>query len=438
MNVIGDVLSHAWNAFVKPSSTFVPSVGHVSSRRPDSRMFTRGIDRSIVSSLYNRIAIDVSAIEIRHCRIDKTTHQYLETIDDGLNECLTVEANIDQSGRDFIMDVVMTMCDDGTAAIVPIDTSVDPMNTNSYDIQTMRVGRIVEWYPRAVKISVYNDSPDSGQREEIIMPKRKVAIVQNPLYQVMNEPNSTLQRLIRKLNQLDMIDDKAASGKLDLIIQFPYQIKSEERRRQAEQRRKQLEDQLKDSAYGVAYTDGSEKVTQLNRSLDNHMVQQVQDLKTDLYAQLGLSENVVKGTASQEEMLNYHTRTLEPMISAICNSLKRTFLTKTARSQGQSIEFFRDPFRLVPVTDLANIAAAFTSNEIMSSNEFRSILGYARSEEPQADQLRNANINPLGTDVTAPTKNSPETIEEPTDDSVQSRMQSVMNSPLEGDSQNGV
>lgn len=416
MGVALDALSHAWNAFVNPSTKFVPSVGYASSRRPDARVFTRGIDRSIISSLYNRIAIDVSAIEIRHCRIDKATSQYLETIDDGLNECLNVEANVDQSGRDFIMDVVMTMCDDGTAAIIPVDTTVNPLDTTSFDVQTMRVGRVVEWYPRAVKLSVYNDSVRSGQREEIIMPKCKVAIVQNPLYQVMNEPNSTLQRLIRKLNQLDAIDDQAASGKLDLIIQFPYQIKTEEKRRQAEIRRQQLEDQLKDSAYGVAYTDGSERITQLNRSLDNHMLQQIQNLTTQLYAQLGMSEAVVNGTASQEEMLNYHNRTLEPIISAICDSLKRTFLTKTARSQGQSIEFFRDPFRLVPVNDLANIAAAFTSNEIMSSNEFRSILGYARSDEPQADQLRNANINPLGTNVTAKTEESPYETEAPTED----------------------
>ena len=416
MGVALDVLSHAWNAFVNPSPNFVPSVGYTSSRRPDARVFTRGIDRSIISSLYNRIAIDVSAIEIRHCRIDQATSQYLETIDDGLNECLNVEANVDQSGRDFIMDVVMTMCDDGTAAMIPVDTTVNPLDTTSFDIQTMRVGRVVEWYPRAVKLSVYNDSVRSGQREEIIMPKCKVAIVQNPLYQVMNEPNSTLQRLIRKLNQLDAIDDQAASGKLDLIIQFPYQIKTEEKRRQAEIRRQQLEDQLKDSAYGVAYTDGSERITQLNRSLDNHMLQQIQNLTTQLYGQLGMSEAVVNGTASQEEMLNYHNRTLEPIISAICDSLKRTFLTKTARSQGQSIEFFRDPFRLVPVNDLANIAAAFTSNEIMSSNEFRSILGYARSDEPQADQLRNANINPLGTNVTAQTEEPPDETEEPTED----------------------
>ena len=416
MGVALDVLSHAWNAFVNPSPNFVPSVGYTSSRRPDARVFTRGIDRSIISSLYNRIAIDVSAIEIRHCRIDQATSQYLETIDDGLNECLNVEANVDQSGRDFIMDVVMTMCDDGTAAMIPVDTTVNPLDTTSFDIQTMRVGRVVEWYPRAVKLSVYNDSVRSGQREEIIMPKCKVAIVQNPLYQVMNEPNSTLQRLIRKLNQLDAIDDQAASGKLDLIIQFPYQIKTEEKRRQAEIRRQQLEDQLKDSAYGVAYTDGSERITQLNRSLDNHMLQQIQNLTTQLYGQLGMSEAVVNGTASQEEMLNYHNRTLEPIISAICDSLKRTFLTKTARSQGQSIEFFRDPFRLVPVNDLANIAAAFTSNEIMSSNEFRSILGYARSDEPQADQLRNANINPLGTNVTAQTEEPPDETEAPTED----------------------
>lgn len=416
MGVALDVLSHAWNAFVNPSPNFVPSVGYTSSRRPDARVFTRGIDRSIISSLYNRIAIDVSAIEIRHCRIDQATSQYLETIDDGLNECLNVEANVDQSGRDFIMDVVMTMCDDGAAAMVPIDTTVNPLDNNSFDIQTMRVGRVVEWYPRAVKLSVYNDSVRSGQREEIIMPKCKVAIVQNPLYQVMNEPNSTLQRLIRKLNQLDSIDDQAASGKLDLIIQFPYQIKTDEKRRQAEIRRQQLEDQLKDSAYGVAYTDGSERITQLNRSLDNHMLQQIQNLTTQLYGQLGMSEAVVNGTASQEEMLNYHNRTLEPIISAICDSLKRTFLTKTARSQGQSIEFFRDPFRLVPVNDLANIAAAFTSNEIMSSNEFRSILGYARSDEPQADQLRNANINPLGTNVTAKTEEPPGETVEPTED----------------------
>lgn len=395
-----DRLIHAWNAFVRSPDKFTPSVGYAYGMKPDRRFLTRGNDRSIISALYNRIAVDVSMVDIRHCRIDKATHQYLETIDSGLNYCLNVSANIDQSGRSFIQDAVMTMFDDGVAALVPVDTNIDPENTNSFDILSMRVGRVVEWYPRAVKLSVYNDDPNSGQRTEVIFPKDKVAIIENPLYQIMNEPNSTLQRLIRKLNLLDTIDEQSSSGKLDLIIQLPYVIKTEERRRQAEKRRQDLEDQLSASQYGVAYTDGTEKVTQLNRSIENHMLSQVQYLTNQLYGQLGISETLINGTASPQETLNYNNRTVEPVIKAICDGLNRTFITKTARTQGQQITFFRDPFRLVPLTDLANIAAAFTSNEIMSSNEFRSILGFARSDEPNADQLRNANINPLGTNVT--------------------------------------
>lgn len=400
MVAFSDRLIHAWNAFVRSPDKFTPSVGYAYGMKPDRRFLTRGNDRSIVSALYNRIAIDVSMVDIRHCRIDKETRQYLETIDSGLNECLNLSANVDQSGRAFIQDAVMTMFDDGVAALVPVDTNLNPRLTNSYDILSMRVGRVLEWYPRAVKLSVYNDRETAGQRQEIIMPKNKVAIIENPLYQIMNEPNSTLQRLIRKLNLLDNIDEQSSSGKLDLIVQLPYVIKTEERRRQAEKRRQDLEDQLSSSQYGVAYTDGTEKVTQLNRTIENHMLAQVKYLTDQLYGQLGVSENLINGTATPQEILNYNNRTVEPIIKAICDGLTRTFLTKTARTQGQVVMFFREPFRLVPVQDLANIAAAFTSNEIMSSNEFRSILGYPRSDEPNADQLRNANINPLGTDVT--------------------------------------
>lgn len=412
MVAFSDRLIHAWNAFVRSPEKFTPSVGYAYGMKPDRRFLTRGNDRSIISALYNRIAIDVSMVDIRHCRIDKATRQYLETIDSGLNECLNISANVDQSGRAFIQDAVMTMFDDGVAALVPVDTNLNPQLTNSFDILSMRVGRVLEWYPRAVKLSVYNDREYSGQRQEIIMPKDKVAIVENPLYQIMNEPNSTLQRLIRKLNLLDNIDEQSSSGKLDLIVQLPYVIKTEERRRQAEKRRQDLEDQLASSQYGVAYTDGTEKVTQLNRTIENHMLAQVKYLTDQLYGQLGVSENLINGTATPQEILNYNNRTVEPIIKAICDALSRTFLTKTARTQGQTVMFFRDPFRLVPLTDLANIAAAFTSNEIMSSNEFRSILGYARSDEPNADQLRNANINPLGTNVTDTNQQS----DQPTDD----------------------
>lgn len=408
-----DVLAHAWNAFRKSPDTFMTELGYTRSYNVNRRFLTRGNDRSFVAGLYTRIAIDVAAIEIRHCKVDKTTRQYLETVPSGLNDCLNLRANVNQNGRDFIMDAVLTMLDEGAAALVPIDTDVNPFQSNSYDIKTMRVGRIKEWYPRAVLVSVYNDDPLVGKREEIVLPLSQVAIIQNPLYQVMNEQNSTLQRLLRKLNQLDAIDEQTASNKLNMIIQLPYVIKSEERRRQAEKRRQDLEDQLSNSTFGIGYTDGTERITQLNRPLENHLLEQIKDLRTQLYGQLGVSENIVNGTANETEMLNYYNRTLEPILAAICDSLKSTFLTKTARTQGQDIKFFRDPFRLVPLAQLANIFSAFTSNEIISSNEARGILGWQRSDEPQADQLRNSNINPLGTDSNAQFTNGEET---PTDD----------------------
>ena len=401
-----DVLSHAWNAFRKSPTTFVPSIAYTRSYNPNHRFLTRGNDRSIVAALYNRVAIDVAAIEIRHCKVDPESKQYLKTINSGLNTCLNFRANINQTGRDLIMDAVLTMFDDGVAALVPVDTNIDISN-GSFEIETMRVGRVVEWYPRAVKLSVYNDAPDAGKREEVIFPLDKVAIIQNPLYQVMNEPNSTAQRLLRKLNQLDSVDENAASNKLNMILQLPYTIKTDEKKRQAQARLKDLEDQLTNSAYGVGYIDAADKVTQLSRPIENHLLDQVKDLRQQLYGQLGVSEAIVNGTANELEMLNYYNRTLEPILAAICDSVKSTFLTKTARTQGQDIKFFRDPFRLVPLKDLANIFAAFTSNEIISSNEARGFIGLVRSDETQADQLRNANINPLGTDVT--NMNKPET-----------------------------
>ena len=340
--------------------------------------------------MYNRIAIDVAAVNIEHVRVDKEDH-YEETISSGLNDCLKYSANIDQSGREFVMDIVLTMMDDGVAAVVPIDLDVSPVENNSYDIKTMRVGKIREWFPDSVRVDLYNDR--TGRREEITVPKSMTAIIQNPLYAVMNEPNSTLQRLIHKLALLDVIDEQSGSGKLDLIIQLPYVIKTEARRQQAEERRKQIEQQLKDSKYGIAYTDGTEHITQLNRSVGNNLLEQVKYLETKLYGQMGVSENVLNGTANEEEMLNYYNRTLEPILSSITDNMTRTFLTKTARTQGQRVKFFRDPFRLIESSTLAELADKFTRNEIMSSNEFRSVIGLHKSDDPKADQLINSNLN---------------------------------------------
>jgi len=357
--------------------------------RPDRVRFTRGNERSTVTSVYNRIAMDVASIAIKHCRIDKNG-RYIEDMNSTLNDCLTLEANIDQTGRSFIQDVVMSMFDEGAVAIVPVDTSIDPMKSSSYDILSMRTGKILEWYPAHVKVRVYNDR--TGKREDIILPKKTVAIIENPLYAVINEPNSTMQRLIRKLNILDAIDEQSGSGKLDLIIQLPYVIKTEARQQQAEKRRKDIEDQLK-GPYGIAYTDGTEKITQLNRPVENNLMKQIEYLTNQLYSQIGMTPSVLDGTADEKVMLNYNNRTIEPIVSAIVDAMKRSFLTKTARTQGQTIMYFKDPFKLVPVNNIADIADKFTRNEILSSNEVRQIIGMKPSDDPKADELRNSNLN---------------------------------------------
>ena len=383
-------LTRALNVFRMTAETFRPSVGMSYGQNPDRAYLTGGNERSIISALYNRIAIDVAAINIYHCKLTEEG-QYDGLVEGPLNYCLTVAANIDQTARQFIQDLVMTMFDEGVAAIVPVDFEPGATETSSLRIFTMRVGRIVEWYPSQVKVRLYNDR--TGNHEEVMVPKTFVAIVQNPLYAVMNEPNSTLQRLIRKLNLLDAVDEQASSGKLDLIIQLPYQVRSDARRQQAEERRKDSEHQLKDSKYGIAYIGETEHVTQLNRPVENNLLEQVKYLTTELYGQLGISENITNGTASEEEMLNYHNRTIEPIISSICDAMKCKFLSKTALTQGQTIMFFRDPFKLAPINQIAELADKFTRNEIMSSNEFRSKLGLRRVDDPAADELRNKNLN---------------------------------------------
>lgn len=387
-------INRAWNAFFSREPTQRPNEpygGYISTIRPDRIRLSRGNERSIVTSIYNRIAIDVAAIQVEHVRLDEND-RFIEVIQSGLNECLTVSANKDQTGRAFLQDAVMSLLDEGCVAIVPVDTSTNPNVTNSYDILSLRTGKIIAWYPDQVKVSVYNEQ--SGKKEEIVLNKNFVAIVENPLYAVMNEPNSTLQRLIRKLNLLDYIDEQSGSGKMDLIIQLPYIVKSEARRAQAEKRRKDIENQLANSKYGIAYTDGTEKITQLNRSVENNLLKQIEDLTSMLYGQLGMTSAVFDGTADEKVMLNYYNRTIEPILSAIVDEMKRKFLTKTARSQKQSIYFFRDPFRLVPTSELAELADKFTRNEIMSSNEFRQVIGKKPSDNPEADELRNKNISP--------------------------------------------
>lgn len=387
---IGTRLKRTWNAFFNrdPTSNF-QDVGISYSYRPDRPRFTRGNERTIITSVFNRIALDVSAISIQHVRLDDNG-RFLSTIDSGLNNCLTLSANIDQTGRAFIQDVVMSMLDEGCVAIVPVDTTKSPEQTGSYDIETMRTGKILEWYPRHVKVRVYNDR--TGQKEDILLEKGVVAIIENPLYAVINEPNSIMQRLIRKFNLLDIVDEQTSSGKLDMIIQLPYVIKSEARRQQAESRRKEIERQLTGSRYGIAYADGTERITQLNRPLENNLLKQIEYLTNLLYSQLGITQEVMNGTADEKAMLNYNNRTVEPFISAIADAMKRTFLTKTARSQKQSIMYFNDPFKLVPVADLAEIADKFTRNEIMTSNEIRQIIGMKPADDPKADELRNSNL----------------------------------------------
>ena len=388
---LGTRLKHAWNAFRNrdPTMDFRDS-GTAYYYRPDRPRFTRGNERSITTSVLNRIALDASAIDILHVRLDNNG-RFLETIDSGLNNCLTLSANADQTGRALKQDIIMSMLDEGCVAIIPTDTTINPKKSDSYQINTMRVGKIIQWRPHHVQIRAYNEN--TGKKEEIWLPKSVVAIVENPLYAVMNEPNSTMQRLIRKLALLDVTDEQTASGKLDLIIQLPYVIKTDARRQQAETRRKDIEMQLAGSKYGIAYTDGTEKITQLNRSVENNLMKQVEYLTNQLYSQLGITQAILDGTADDKTMLNYYSRTIEPIVAAIADEMKRKFLTKTARTRGQSIQFFRDPFRLVPVNDIAEIADKFTRNEIMTSNEIRQIVGMKPSDDPKADELRNSNIS---------------------------------------------
>ena len=383
-------LQHGWNAFRNrdPTSNY-QNVGMSYSYRPDRPRFTRGNERSIITSVFNRIALDAAAIDIKHCRLDEN-NRFVSVVNSGLNNCLSLEANADQTARAFIQDIVMSMLDEGAVAIVPVDTSLDPKVTNSYDILTMRTGKILQWYPAHVRLQVYNER--TGNKEEIIVPKSTVGIVENPLYAVINEPSSTMQRLARKLAILDSIDEQNGSGKLDLIIQLPYVIKTEARRQQAELRRKDIETQLSGSKYGIAYTDGTERITQLNRPVENNLMSQIEYLTNMLYSQLGMTQDILNGTANEQTMLNYYSRTIEPIISAIVDEMKRKFLTKTARSQMQSIIYFRDPFKLVPVNSIAEIADKFTRNEILTSNEIRQIIGMKPHPDPKADQLINSNI----------------------------------------------
>lgn len=385
-----DRLKHAWNAFTSRDPT--PNYGFnygAYSYRPDRFRMTRGNERSIVTSIYNRIAIDVAAIDLKHVYLDEND-RYIKDAKSGLNNILTLEANVDQTCRVFIHDLVMSMLDEGVVCVVPTDTSINPKISTSYDIQTMRTGKITQWYPDKVRVNLYNER--TGKHEELILPKKMVAIIENPFYSIMNEPNSTLQRLIRKLNLLDLVDEQSGAGKLDLIIQLPYVIKNEARKQQAEQRRKDIEVQLAGSKYGIAYTDGTERITQLNRPVENNLLKQVEYLTNTLYGQLGVTEDIIKGVADEKTSLNYYNGTIEPILATIALEFKRKFLTKTARSQGQSIEYYRDPFRLVPVNDIAEIADKFTRNEIMTSNEIRQVIGFKPSDDPKADQLVNSNL----------------------------------------------
>lgn len=389
---IGSRLKHAYNAFMNrdPTGRDYRDTGPGSYYRPDRPRFTRGNERTIATSIYNRIAIDVASIGINHCRVD-TNGRFVEIINSSLNSCLNIEANIDQTGRAFMQDVVMSMLDEGCVAIVPVDTSINPTDTSAYDVLSMRTGKIIEWFPSHVKVRLYNER--TGKQEDIKLPKKVVGIVENPLYAVMNEPNSTLQRLVKKLSLLDAIDEQSGAGKLDMIIQLPYAVKSETRRQHAESRRKEIEEQLAGSKYGIAYADSTEKIVQLNRSLENNLMKQIEYLTNTLYSQLGISQSILDGSADEQTLLNYNTRTIEPIISAIVDEMKRKFLSKTARSQNQTIKFFRDPFKLVPINNIAEIADKFTRNEILTSNEIRQIIGMKPSDDPKADKLINSNLN---------------------------------------------
>lgn len=405
---IGSRVKRAWNAFLNRDPTYRRDLGIGYSYRPDRPRLTRGNERSIVASVVNRIALDVAAIDIQHVDLDEN-NRFLSARKSSLNNCLTLEANIDQTARAFKQDAAMSMLDEGCIAIVPVDTLGDPIVSEAYDIYSMRVGKITQWYPKDVRVELYNE--EKGYKEEVVVPKYMTAIIENPLYAVMNEPNSTLQRLIRKLNLLDVIDEQSGSGKLDLIIQLPYVIKTPARRQQAEDRRKDIEQQLSGSKYGIAYTDGTERITQLNRSVDNNLMKQIEYLTSMLYSQLGITQSILDGTADEKTMLNYHNRTIEPILSALVDEMKRKFLSKTARSQHQSIVFYRDPFKLVPVLELAEIADKFTRNEIMSTNEFRQTIGMKPSDDPRADELRNKNLSEPAANKTETVKNETKMIE---------------------------
>lgn len=396
-----DRFQKAWNAFFNrdPTDDYVyQDYGIQTSYRPDRPRLLIGNERTIVVSIFNRIALDAASVNIRHVKTNDE-ERFEEVIDSGLDNCFNLEANIDQTGRAFIQDIVMSMMDEGCVAMVPVDTVGDPLRTTSYDIKTMRTGKIVGWFPQHVKVNVYNDR--TGQKEDLTLPKSMVGIVENPLYAVINEPNSTMQRLIRKLSLLDFVDEQTSSSKLDLIIQLPYTVKTDIRQKQAEQRRKLIEDQLTGSKYGIAYIDGTEKITQLNRPVENNLMKQIEYLTSMLYSQLGINEDILNGTADDKTMTNYYTRTIEPIVAAIADESKRKFLTKTARTQHQSVMFFRDPFKLVPVTEIAKIADSFTRNEILSSNEIRQIIGRKPSNDPNADELRNKNLNQSNQELSA-------------------------------------
>lgn len=384
-------LKHAWNIFKNKDPTQVnwnigPSYGY----RPDRMRYTRGNERSIVTAVYNRIAMDVAAVNLKHIRLDEND-RYKETIDSGLNNCLSIEANLDQTGRAFIQDLVASMLDEGCVAAVPTDADDEPEDSGNFKVYTLRTGKILEWYPRHVKVEVYNEQ--EGQRQQIIIPKSTVPLIENPMYSVMNEPNSIYQRLVRKLTLLDVVDEQTSSGKLDLVIQLPYIIKTEARRVQAEKRRRDIEKQLSEGKYGIAYTDGTERITQLNRPVENNLMKQIEYLTSMFFSQLGITQSILDGTADEKTMLNYYNRTIEPILSAIADEMKRKFLTPTARSQKQTIAYFRDPFKLVPVNDIAEIADKFTRNEIMTSNEIRQVIGMKPSSDPNADVLRNKNLS---------------------------------------------
>lgn len=388
-NSFGSRLKHAWNAFANGPEIQYRDIGSSYSFRPDRPRLSHGNERSIVTSVYNRISMDAAQIEIRHVKTDDDGN-YISTIDSGLNSCLNLEANIDQSGRAFLQDIALSLLDEGSVAIVPIETTIDPTKSGCFEINSLRTGKIIEWYPRHVKVRIYDDR--IGDKKDIILPKKNVAIVENPLYAVINEPNSTMQRLIRKLVLLDAVDEQSSSGKLDLIIQLPYAVKSPTRKEQAEDRRLQIEQQLTNTKYGIAYVDGTEHITQLNRPIENNLMKQIEYLTSMLYSQLGINQSVLDGTADDGTMLNYYSRTIEPILSAIIDAMIRTFLTKTARTQHQTIMFFRDPFGLVPAKELSEIADKMTRNEIMSTNEFRQKIGLKPSDDPRANELVNKNI----------------------------------------------